>query len=229
MGTTDGIRHLGAHRDVGTLMLAVDGRIWWYASRASGVVLWLLVAFAVVWGFAVSSRLVRKKGIPAWMLDLHRHLGSLTVVFTGLHLWTIWADSFVEFGWRDLFVPMASSWRPGAVAWGIIAFYCLVAVQLTSWFKKRLPRKLWHSVHMLSLPLFVTGSAHGILAGADWPNRWVQFGFVLVCVNVVWLATFRVLVPTKEVATTDRLAIARAASAAAKAAAAAKVDEAAAG
>jgi DMSO/TMAO reductase YedYZ heme-binding membrane subunit len=202
------------------MMFATDGRIWWYSSRASGVVLWLLVALAVVWGFAVSSRLVRKKGIPAWMLDLHRHLGTLTVVFTAIHLLALWADSFVAFGWRELFVPMASTWRPGAVAWGIVAFYCLVAVQLTSWFKKRLPRKLWHSVHMLSVPLFVTGSAHGIMAGADWPNLVVQWGFVLVSVTVVWLATFRLFAPTKDPANTDRLAVDRAASAAAKAAAA---------
>ena len=115
---------------------------------------------------------------------------------------------------------MASTWRPGAVAWGIVALYCLVAIQLTSWFMKRLPRKLWHAVHMLSVPLFVTGTAHGILAGADWKNRLVQWGLVLVSVNVVWLATFRVLVSKTDPAVNDRLAAARAASAAAKAAAA---------
>ncbi len=201
-------------------MVAVDSRVWWYASRASGIVLWLLVAFAVLWGFAVSSRLVRKRGIPAWMLDLHKHLGTLTVVFTAMHLLALWGDSFVRFGWRELLIPMASGWKPGAVAWGVIALYLLAAVQLTSWCKRWLPRKLWHTVHMLSVPLFVTGSVHGILAGADWPNRLVQWGFVLVSLNVVWLATFRVLVPTKDPATTDRLAAARAASAAAKAKAA---------
>ena len=78
---------------------------------------------------------------------------------------------------------------------------------------------MWHAIHLLSLPLFVTGTAHGILAGTDWNNRLVQWGLVIVSVNVVWLATFRVLVPAKDPATTDRLAVARAAAAAAKAAA----------
>ena len=68
-------------------MVAVDSRVWWYASRASGIVLWLLVAFAVLWGFAVSSRLVRKRGIPAWMLDLHKHLGTLTVAGRDVRGW----------------------------------------------------------------------------------------------------------------------------------------------
>lgn len=198
-------------------MVALDQQFWWYASRASGIVVWMLVAFAVLWGLAVSSRLVRKKGIPAWMLDLHRHLGGLSLVFTAVHLGALWADSFVEFGWRELLVPMAAPWKPGPVAWGIVAFYCLVIVQVSSWFMKRMARKVWRAVHMLSVPLFVTGTAHGILAGSDWSNRVVQWGLVLFAVNVVWLASFRLLAPAKDPATTDRLAAARAAAAAAKA------------
>jgi DMSO/TMAO reductase YedYZ heme-binding membrane subunit len=197
-------------------MVALNNQFWWYASRSSGVVLWLVLAASVTWGFAVSSRLVRRKGLPAWMLDLHKHLGTLAVVFTAAHLVALWADSFVAFGPKELFVPMASTWRPGAVAWGIVAFYLLVVVQVTSWFMKRLPRKLWHAIHLLSVPLFVTGSAHGILAGADWSNRIVQWGLVVVSTVVVWLATFRLLVPGKDPATVDRLAAARAAAHAAK-------------
>jgi len=200
-------------------MTAYDGKIWWYASRSSGIVLWLVLAATIVWGFSVSSRLVRRRGLPAWMLSLHRHLGTLAIVFTAVHLLALWADSFVQFGWRELFVPMASGWRPGAVAWGVVAFWLLVVVQVTSWLMKRLPRKLWHAIHLLSVPLFVTGTAHGILAGADWPNRAVQWTLLLVSVIVVWIATFRVLVPAKDPATTDRLAVARAAAAARRGAA----------
>lgn len=167
--------------------------VWWYASRASGLVLWMVVALAVVWGFAVSSRLVRRRGMPAWMTDLHQHLGTLAMVSTAVHLGSLWADSYVTFGWRELFVPMASSWRPGAVAWGVVAFWCLVAVQLTSRFRRRLPRRVWHAIHLLSVPLFVTGTAHGILAGADWGNRAVEWTLLVTSVAVVWIGTFRVM------------------------------------
>jgi len=34
----------------------------------------------------------------------------------------------VHFGPAQLLIPLASAWRPGAVAWGIVAFYLLVAV-----------------------------------------------------------------------------------------------------
>jgi DMSO/TMAO reductase YedYZ heme-binding membrane subunit len=193
------------------MIAAVDSKIWWYVSRASGLVLWAVLAASVLWGFSVSTRLVRRKGMPAWMLDLHKHLGTLAVVFTVVHLVSLWADTFVVFGWRELFVPMASTWRPGAVTWGIAAFYLLVIVQVTSWFMRRLPRKLWHSIHMLSLPLLVTGTAHGIMSGADWSNRVVQWTFLVGAMLVVWLATFRVAVPRRGERSSDRLAAARAA------------------
>jgi methionine sulfoxide reductase heme-binding subunit len=187
---------------------------WWFASRASGMVLWLILAASVGWGLAVSGRVLRRKGLPAWMLDLHKHLGTLAAWFTALHLYSLWADSYVTFGWRELFIPMASGWKPGAVAWGIVAFYLLVIVQGSSLIMKRLPRRLWHRVHLLSLPLFVTGSAHGILAGSDWGNTAVRSTAIVVATSLVWIATMRIAKPTKadrNGAGDDRIAAARAA------------------
>lgn len=43
---------------------------------------WVLLAASVFWGVALSSRLLGKKPEPNWMLDLHRFLGGLAVVFS---------------------------------------------------------------------------------------------------------------------------------------------------
>ena len=76
----------------------------------------------------------------------------------------------------QLFVPFTSTWRPHAVAWGIFATYLLLAIQITSWAMRRLPRKLWHRVHVLSLPMLVIATVHGFLAGTDRSNQAVQLG-----------------------------------------------------
>jgi methionine sulfoxide reductase heme-binding subunit len=192
-------------------------KFWWFASRASGLVLWLLLGASISWGLAIVARLLRNKVNAAWMLDLHKHLGTLSLVFTGVHLLSLWGDNYVKFGPRELFIPMASPWRPGAVTWGIVAMYLLVIVQVSSWVMKKIPRQLWHTLHMLSVPLFVTGSIHGVLSGADWKNRWAQWGLVVGCTSVVWLGTFRLLAPNKGGgANQERLAAAREAALAAK-------------
>jgi hypothetical protein len=64
-------------------------------------------------------------------------------------------------------VPFASSWHPAAVAWGVVALYMLLAVELTSLARAHLPKKLWRGVHYLSFPLFLSATAHGLTAGTD--------------------------------------------------------------
>lgn len=189
----------------------MNPKMWWFASRASGMVLWLVLAATLCWGLAVSSRLVRRRGMPAWMLDLHKHLATLAIVFTGVHLLSLWADNFVHFGFGELFIPMASGWKRGPVAWGVVAFYLLVVVEGSSLVMRRIPRQLWHAVHMLSLPMFVTGTVHGIMSGTDWRLAATKWTAIVVASAVVWLATFRVFKDEASTVTDDRLTAARAA------------------
>ena len=140
--------------------------LWWYTVRATGLVAWLLVTAAVVWGLLLSLRRTPSPR-PAWMLDLHRYLGGLALLFVVAHVGALACDSFVGFDWDDLLVPYASDWRPGAVAWGIAAAYLLVAVEVTSLVMRRVRKGLWHAVHLLSYVVFVAVTVHALLAGAD--------------------------------------------------------------
>ncbi len=179
------------------MIAGMDGRVWWWLSRASGIVAWVVVAAAVVWGLLASTRLIRRKGLPAWILDLHRYLGTLTIVFVAIHVATIYADSFVQFSAKQLFVPFASTWRPHAVAWGIFATYLLVAIQTTSWAMRMLPRKLWHRVHVLSIPMLAMATVHGFLAGTDRINRAWQWGCFAAVLGILFLLTVRLASPSR--------------------------------
>ncbi len=179
------------------MIATIDPKVTWYAARASGIVAWALVTAAIIVGLALSTRLVRKRGANAWLLDLHRFLGTLSLVFVGVHLLALWADDYVYFGPRELFVPMASEWRPGAVAWGIAALYLIVAIQVTSWAMHKMPRRLWHTVHLSGFLLFATATVHGFTAGADNTNLAVQWGALTGGLLVVFLVAFRVLATRK--------------------------------
>jgi DMSO/TMAO reductase YedYZ heme-binding membrane subunit len=144
----------------------VTQELWWYTVRATGLVAWVLVTAAVVWGLLLSLRQVPRPR-PSWMLDLHRFLGALAVVFVVVHVAGLSFDRFVGFDWDDLLVPYASAWRPGAVAWGIAAAYLLVAVEVTSLLVRYVRRGLWHAVHLCSYVVFAAVTAHALLAGAD--------------------------------------------------------------
>ncbi len=173
-------------------MIAVE-KLAWYVARSSGIVAWATVTASILWGLTLSSRLVRKRGVPAWLLDLHRYLGTLSLVFVVVHLGALWADNFVYFGWSELFVPMKSPWKTGAVAWGIVAFYLLVAIQITSWLMRRMPRRIWHAIHLTSIGLWISATVHTFLAGQDRHNTLLQWFVVISTILVLQLTIFRVV------------------------------------
>ena len=173
----------------------MNPQLWWYVARASGLVAWALCTLAVVWGLALSTRLLGKRPAPAWLLDLHRFLGGLATLFVAVHVAGLVADNYVHFGLAELVLPLASSWKPGPVAWGIAALYLLVAVELTSLARRRLPARLWRLVHMTSLPLWGVSTVHLLTAGTDAQNPAVQWAALLSVAAVIFVTVVRVLSP----------------------------------
>ena len=149
----------------------MSGELPWYVARASGLVGWGLLAAATLWGLALSTKVLGKRPRPSWILDLHRMLGALALVFTGVHVGAILADQYVHFGLVDVLVPFASKWRPGAVAWGVVGLYLLVAIEVTSLLRAHISKTLWRRVHFASFPLFVAATVHGLTAGTDTTRR----------------------------------------------------------
>ena len=168
--------------------------LWWYIARASGLVSWGLLTASMLWGFLTATRVLGKRPRPLWVLDLHRFFGGLAVIFVFVHLTGLLLDSYVEFTFADLLVPFMSEWRPLAMAWGITAFYVLLAVEITSLLKKRLPLKFWRWIHWGSYPLFAFATIHSITAGTDTRNAAVVVALAVGISEVVFLLMVRLFV-----------------------------------
>jgi DMSO/TMAO reductase YedYZ heme-binding membrane subunit len=145
----------------------VSSQLWWYAARSGGLVAWAMLAAGVLWGLALSTKVLGPKPRPNWMLDLHRFLGGAAVVFTGVHVGSILLDTYTHFGLADVLVPFTGTWHPAAVAWGIVSMYLLLAVQITSMLRRRLSKRAWRRIHFLSFPLFGLATLHAMTAGTD--------------------------------------------------------------
>jgi predicted ferric reductase len=171
----------------------VNEQIWWFVARASGMVAAVLIGVTVVWGLLLSTRIVVRKGLPAWLTDLHRGLAGLSVGFVVVHLVALWADSYEEFTVVELLVPFASDWKPTAVAWGVFATWLLAVVQVTSLLQRRMPRRRWHAVHLLSFPLGVFVGVHAMTAGTDASNTWFRWVTLGLAAAVLFLTIYRVL------------------------------------
>ena len=168
---------------------------WWFLARSTGLVAGVLLVMAFVWGILLSTQLVKPVKRAAWLLDLHRWLGGLTVLFVVLHLVGLVADSYVEFDLASIFVPFASEWRPVAVTWGVAGLYLLAAVQITSWqrVRSRLSRPVWLAIHLLSFPLLWVVAMHSGASGTDVGNRFYLLSVLVLVGLSVFVVVYRVL------------------------------------
>ncbi len=170
----------------------MSARLVWYVARAGGLVAWGLAASSVLWGLLLSTRVLGGRPRPAWLFDLHRFLGGATVTFTAVHVLAILLDDYVHFGLVEVLVPFTGTWHPAAVAWGIVAMYVLVAVELTSLARTRISTRLWRRVHTASFAMFALGSIHAITAGTDASGGVYRTVVLGVCAVVVALTVARV-------------------------------------
>ena len=170
----------------------MSDELTWYVARSSGLVAWSLLAMATIWGLLVASRVLERRPSRAWLVDLHRHLGWLSLVFTTVHMLAIYVDDFVSFTAIEMLVPFTSDFEASAVAWGVIGLYLLLAVQVTSWLRARLPMGLWRAVHWLSPPLLVFVSVHAVTVGTDVSNPYVAVPGIVIAAELVLLGGVRI-------------------------------------
>jgi len=146
---------------------APAGPAAWTLSRAAGVTAFAALSLDVIFGLFVSTRLVDRWLPRAASVDIHRWLSGVSLSLVGVHVVALLADTTVPFGVLDLLVPGRSSYRPGAVALGIIAMYVALVVHQSFAWRKRIGVRAWRAIHFAAFGVFVAAVAHGLLAGTD--------------------------------------------------------------
>ncbi len=158
----------------------LSDQFFWYLVRSSGVMAYFAAGASVLVGLLLSSRLLGRKPSFPWLNDLHRFFSSMLVLFVVVHMVALLFEEWTQFGVVDILVPghaAEADMIPGSKNEGsirltlaIIAFWLLVIVEGTSLIKKHLPKKLWHSIHLLSFPILGLAALHGYQMGSDADN-----------------------------------------------------------
>jgi DMSO/TMAO reductase YedYZ heme-binding membrane subunit len=169
-------------------------QLMWWLSRATGLVAGMLLVASLVWGVLLATRALKPVDRPAWLLAVHRWFSALACIGVVLHMVTLVGDNYVHFGWRELFVPGGSPWRTVPIALGVVAFYLLVLVQGSSLMMKRLSKRTWRSIHLLSYAAVWLTMLHAAYAGTDVTNRLYQAVALFLTLAAVTAAIVRIVV-----------------------------------
>ena len=165
----------------------------WYLSRATGIVATLLAVAALVFGFFFSSRNTGERRRPAWWLDLHNWLGGLALVFTVIHIATIYLAHFPGIGVVQIFIPGTAHPSSWAITWGVIATYLFAVTVFTSWPKRRFSRRVWRAIHLTSVAGVALAGLHAFQTGTDATTAAFETGLVLAAAFGAYACAIRVL------------------------------------
>ncbi|MBT4250973.1 hypothetical protein HOD82_01335 [bacterium] len=155
----------------------------WYLSRASGFLAYIFLWLSIFYGLAIRNIFLRKTINPANSLRLHS-LTSVSAVFWALFhgVSFLFHDAEYAMGIKDVFIPFYSEnifVNRGYLTLGVIAFYILVVIVLTSFIKDKISHKIWRVAHSLNLFLVPLLALHVIFLGTDMQNQVVKLSFIV--------------------------------------------------
>lgn len=164
---------------------------WLYLSRASGVVATVLLVAALGGGLLFSARATGRRRRPNWWLDLHNYLGGLAFAFLVVHVGAAYMDRSSGIGIVQILVPMTATGWTWGITWGVLATYIFAAVVFTSWPGKRLSRRNWLLVHLLSIPATIMAAGHAWMVGSSRHGLWFHALLALLAGLAVYPGVLR--------------------------------------
>jgi predicted ferric reductase len=166
---------------------------WWYLTRATGLVAYLLLFASVTLGLLLTGDLLSRWLQRFRIYDLHRFLALVTLGLTAVHMFIVLPDEYLHFSVVELLVPFASPYRPTYMGLGAFAFYVMVVVIGAFYLRPRVSYKLWRLVHYATFAVFGMALVHGAGAGTDAGSAWSQSLYALTGLVVFNLTVHRAL------------------------------------
>ena len=151
----------------------MSSSIFWYITRASGIVTLVLLTLTMVLGLTTTSR-ARARNWPGFAhQELHRRISMLSVVFLAIHVLTSILDTYVHIGWAAIVVPFTSPYSRFWVGMGTVALDLMAAVFISSLLRPRIKPRVWRGMHWLAYGCWPVALAHTFGVGTDGGQGWV--------------------------------------------------------
>jgi sulfoxide reductase heme-binding subunit YedZ len=161
---------------------------FWLLARASGLTAYGLLTASVLAGLVLKAKPFGRALKPVAALDVHRFLALLGLGMLAVHGGTLLLDRTLRMPLAGLFVPGASSYRPAAVAVGVVAAELMALIYVSFFLRRRIGARNWRRLHWATYLVFLLATVHGLASGTDSTRPWAH-GLYLGAVGAVAFAT----------------------------------------
>lgn len=179
---------------------ATSDKAYWFISRSSGVLAYLLLTLGVMWGLVQSGGFLRPT-IPAPLaFGLHSFLNWASLVMAALHGLILLGDNFIKMSLADVIIPFIGPYKPGLVGFGVLGFYLMFLLSLSFYVRSYLGQKTFRALHYASYPTYLLVTWHSLGAGTD--SHALGPLYVLSIIGVMVLTIWRMAKASQVVSTT---------------------------
>jgi methionine sulfoxide reductase heme-binding subunit len=147
---------------------------WWLASRAAGIVAFLLIAAAVILGLVLASKMTRRPGLKRDLVKVHQQVALTALVAIGAHGVFLLGDAWLKPGLTGIAIPFTLEYRPVWTGFGIVAGYLALLLGPTFYWRRRIGARRWRQIHRATVVVFALAVMHSLGSGTDGTSTWLR-------------------------------------------------------
>ncbi|MGE5263546.1 MAG: hypothetical protein ACM3S0_09210 [Acidobacteriota bacterium] len=165
---------------------------YWDLARTSGIVAYLLIWLSVAFGLMITDRIARVWPGGPVAFDLHQFTSLLGLGFSLFHAVILLGVQYIQYTPLQILVPFTTGYQPLWVGLGQVAFYALIPITFTFYFRRQIGAGWWRAIHYGSFIAFAFITLHGLLSGSDTGN-WAVLGmYLLTGASFLYLTFYRI-------------------------------------
>lgn len=169
----------------------------WYLARSSALVAFLLLYISIFLGLSIRTPILKEIIKPAYSYRIHCWISLQALIFTAVHGIALLFDKFISFKIGNIFIPFypmtqsqMAAMNPNFLALGVVAFYIMIILVFSSYFKSRIPASLWRGLHFLNIGLYIITIIHALYMGTDMKIEIVRN--IFIAANAVLIILFAI-------------------------------------
>jgi sulfoxide reductase heme-binding subunit YedZ len=170
-----------------------SSQVFWFASRALGIVAMILLGVTVAVGLAMSGRLARRPGLQGKLRRFHEPAALTALALVAAHGGLLLFDRYLHPGLTGVVVPFTLRYRPVATGLGIVAAWLTAVFALTFYIRTWIGARRWRMIHRFTVVAYLLAVMHTIGSGTDARSPWMVAMLTGLTTPIVFGFTYRML------------------------------------